>query len=322
MSGSQKKKAEKARRQAERDKAHQAERRRNVLTGIVVGVIVLLGGLLVFLSLDGGDDVELAASESAEALTSELMASVSEAAGLSSEGASEDPSGEPTAGPTDVVPADPEVEPGVPVNSSEETITDDRPVACDAEAPSNAGDVRPQYPGGPAQVLEDGVDYSAVIQTSCGTITMDLLEGETPQTVNSFVFLAQVGFFDGLEIFRNATSISALQTGGGNQTNSWQIGYSLPDELGVAETGGYPEGAVAMANAGPNSGGSQFFFVYGDGFQTALDGGGLGPTFAVFGQITDGLDIAQQIGEIPTGGDQGETPDERVYMESVTIQGN
>ena len=121
-------------------------------------------------------------------------------------------------------------------------------------------------------MLGEGVDYRAVIETTCGTVVLDLREDAAPVTVNSFVFLAQEGFFDALEIFRNATSIGALQTGSGTNAASWQIGYRLPDELTLAQTEGYPAGSVAMANAGPNSAGSQFFFVYNDSFDAAFQG--------------------------------------------------
>lgn len=296
MSGSQHKKQEKARRKAEREKARQEERRRNLLTAAVVVGIIVLGGVLVALSIgDDGEDVAL--DEPTEEAT-------------------DDPSAAPTEeGPAEVVPDDPSVAAGEAVDSGLEPRVDtERPVACDAEAPANVDEVRPQFPGGPAEVLEDGVDYAAVVETSCGTLTMDLLESDAPATVNSFVFLAQQGFFDGLEIFRNATSIGALQTGGGDHTNTWGIGYSLPDELGLAESDGYPVGSVAMANSGPDSGGSQFFFVYNEQFDTAFTDQ---RAYAVFGQVTDGMDTLTEIGDIPV---DGETPTERVYITSVTIE--
>lgn len=301
MSGSQHKKQEKARRKAEREKARQEERRRNVMTGIAVGIIALIGAALIVYSINDRNSQE----DEAAALASELEASASEA--IEDLQASED------AVPAEVVPDDPSVEAGTAVDSGLEGQVDDRPVACDADEPANATDTRPQFPGGPADVLEDGVDYVATVETSCGTVTFDLLEGDSPETVNSFVFLAQQGFFDGLEIFRNATSIGALQTGGGDQTNTWRIGYSLPDELDLAVSDGYPVGAVAMANAGPNTGGSQFFFVYNDLFDAAFEGG---EAYAVFGQVLEGLDVLEEIGAIAV---DGETPTERVYMESVTI---
>ena len=305
MSGSQHKKQEKARRRAEREKARQEERRRNQMTVIAVIAVLVLGGVLVAATVMDrrSEDADVAAE-----LQSEIEAAASEAAEQGSEAPSED------AEPATMVPDDPEVEAGEAVDSGLDPVIDDRPVACDADEPANVADTRPQFPGGPADVLEEGVDYVAVVETSCGTVTLDLLEDDAPETVNSFVFLAQQGFFDGLEIFRNATSIGALQTGGGDQSNTWSIGYSLPDELGLAESDGYPVGSVAMANAGPNTGGCQFFFVYNELFDTAFD---QQRAYSVFGQVTEGLDILEEIGAIAA---EGETPSERVYMETVTIQ--
>ena len=195
---------------------------------------------------------------------------------------------------------------------------DDRAVACGADAPADTGAAKATYKE-PKQVLKDGTDYGAVIKTSCGDVEIDLFEEDAPETVNSFVFLAEEGFFDGLEIFRNATTIGALQTGAGSNSASWDVGYKLKDELELAEKEKYPPGTLAMANAGPNSAGSQFFFVYNDKFK-------LDPTYAVFGK-TDaaGLKVLQKIGKIPvvdkTGADPAgaEKPSEISYMESVTI---
>lgn len=180
---------------------------------------------------------------------------------------------------------------------------------CDpAPPPETAGQDKPTFDG-PEQVLEAGVDYRAVVTTSCGEVVIDLDEERAPETVNSFVFLAQQGFFDGLAIFRNAKSISALQTGAGDDTNTWQIGYTLPDELEAAEEEGYPPGSVAMANSGPDTSGSQFFFVYGE-FS-------LEPTYTRFGQTIEGLDVLRSIGAMEV---EGETPVEPVYLEAVTIE--
>jgi peptidyl-prolyl cis-trans isomerase B (cyclophilin B) len=186
-----------------------------------------------------------------------------------------------------------------------------REVACGASVPTDDGD-DPQTYEEPEQVLEDGIDYAARITTSCGTVTIDLAEDVAPETVNSFVFLAREGFFDGLEIFRNAATIGALQTGAGDNDPTWTIGYTLPDELELAESDGYPPGAVAMANSGPDTAGSQFFFVYNDQFL-------LEPTYARFGTVTDGLPVLERIGDIETIGATGETPGEIVYLEQVEI---
>ncbi len=202
-----------------------------------------------------------------------------------------------------------------PSDAASDPALENRPVACGAEKPADAGTPKETF-SEPEQVLEDGKDYQAVIETSCGTITADLYEGRAPETVNSFVFLAQQGFFDGLEIFRNATSIGALQTGAGTNEASFKIGYTLPDELEAAEEDGYPPGTLAMANAGPNTGGSQFFFVYNDKFT-------LEPQYAVFGKTSGkGLKTLGQLGEIPTvapDDPSNETPSEVAYIESVKI---
>ena len=289
MAGKQHKREAKRQKEAVRQAARRAERQRTVFTIIVILVVMALGGVLVYLSIDRPVDV-------ADQPTATPTA----------------PTGAPTP-PADVVPEDPAGAPGIPLDSGEAAVVGDAPVACGGEEPENAGDNRPRYPGGPAQVVQVGVDYRAVIETSCGRVVIDLYEDGAPKTVNSFVFLAQQGFFDGLEIFRNATSIGALQTGSGTNQATWGIGYALPDELAAAEEEAYTPGSVAMANSGPNSGGSQFFFVYNESFA-------LPPSYAKFGMVVEGLDVLQQIGAIAAGGDSGETPSERVYMESVTIE--
>lgn len=195
--------------------------------------------------------------------------------------------------------------------SEEAEALANREVACGATTPDNADAQRSTFESA-EDVLREGVDYRAVIDTSCGEIVIDLAEDEATETVNSFVFLAREGFYDGLEIFRNATSIGALQTGSGSNDATWQIGYTLPDELEFAEKERYPAGALAMANSGPNSGGSQFFFVYNDKFT-------LDPAYARFGTVTEGLDVLERIGDIETIGVQGESPSEIVYMNSVEI---
>lgn len=219
----------------------------------------------------------------------------------------------PTPAPvvTEVVPDNPDAKAGEATPFSEPATVATTPIACGAAQPENAAAVRNTYPGGPGQV-DLNTDLVAEINTSCGPIVVDLLEKEAPKTVNSFAFLGQQKFFDGLEIFRNATTIGALQTGSGTNDATWKIGYNLPDELDVAKQGYFP-GDVAMANAGPNTGGSQFFFVYNDKFQ-------LPPNYATFGRVIKGQDVLTLIGGIKASGESGETPEERVYMNNVVIR--
>ena len=228
----------------------------------------------------------------------------------SGEDLADNPSESPSDLPTDL-----------PTDSASEA-PDDRPVACGGEVPAAADEEKGTFEE-PEQVLEEGTDYGATITTSCGRIRVDLFEDEAPKTVNSFVFLAQQGFFDGLQIFRNATSIGALQTGSGTNDASWDVGYTIEDELGKAQEDGYPVGALAMANAGANTAGSQFFFVYNDTFDQAFADN---RAYAVFGIADEkGRGVLEEIGAIPVespddpAGPGAERPTEITYIESVEI---
>jgi peptidyl-prolyl cis-trans isomerase B (cyclophilin B) len=284
MSGKQHKRELRRQREAARAAARREQRKKTIQTVIVIAVVVVIGGVLVFYSIDRPPQAQVA-----EELT-------------------EAPAAE-------VTPSDPAIQPGQAVAGTlPATVRNDVPVACGAAQPPNASAARPTFPGGPAQVLESGLDYRAVVQTSCGRVVIDLTEQSSPIAVNSFVFLAQQGFFDGIEIFRNAVTIGALQTGSGTNEATWNIGYTIRDELSSASLDGYPPGSVAMANAGPHTAGSQFFFVYNDKFQ-------LPAAYTTFGTVVEGLDVLQRIGAIATAGEQqGETPTQRVYIDSVTIE--
>jgi cyclophilin family peptidyl-prolyl cis-trans isomerase len=208
-----------------------------------------------------------------------------------------------------------------PVPPSEETPEPlPTAVACDAEAPAPA-DPR-QYDAPPETVIEEGVDYGAVIETSCGDITVDLLEEQAPQTVNNFVFLAREGYFNGL-IFHRIAQDFVVQAGDPNGLNGTEPdgpGYSIEDEL-PAGSNEYKFGALAMANAGPNTGGSQFFFVVSE--QAA----GLQPDYSIFGQASeDSATTLETIAEQKTFGGsnpaRAEMPRKSVYIESIEITAN
>jgi peptidyl-prolyl cis-trans isomerase B (cyclophilin B) len=129
----------------------------------------------------------------------------------------------------------------------------------------------------PATATSTGT-VSVTIATSAGDIAAELDADAAPCTVNSFVSLAQQGYFDDTSCHRLTTAgILVLQCGDPTGTGSGGPGYSFPDELSGSET--YPAGTLAMANAGPDTNGSQFFVVYGD---TQLP-----PSYTVFGQIDE-----------------------------------
>ncbi|MFJ9949205.1 peptidylprolyl isomerase [Kitasatospora sp. NPDC091207] len=128
--------------------------------------------------------------------------------------------------------------------------------------------------------------YSATLKTSQGAITFQALTADAPCTTFSFRFLAERDYFDRSHCHRLTTQrIFVLQCGDPTGTGSGGPGYSFPDENLTGAT--YPAGTVAMANAGPNTNGSQFFFVWKD---TKLS-----PAYTPFGRVTAGLDVLQKI---------------------------
>jgi cyclophilin family peptidyl-prolyl cis-trans isomerase len=196
-------------------------------------------------------------------------------------------------------------------------------VACGADKPRKAN---PKQYKKPEQVLEDGVDYGAVIQTSCGKIELDLFEEDAPETVNNFVFLAGEGYFDGLTWHRIVGNF-VIQSGDPDGVNGQEPdgpGYSIKDEL-PEQANVYTFGAVAMANAGANTGGSQFFIVTHQGPDGETDvPAGLTPDYALFGQVDESsFDAVEEIGKLPTlGGNDpalADTPRNPVYVESIKI---
>jgi peptidyl-prolyl cis-trans isomerase B (cyclophilin B) len=133
-----------------------------------------------------------------------------------------------------------------------------------------------------------------------------------PATVNSFVFLASAGYFDGSVPHRVVPGF-VIQAGDQTATGREGPGYTIPDEL--PESGFvYEQGTLAMANSGPNSTGSQFFIVLADAR--------LNPDFSAFGRVVDGFETLDRIAALPLGPNAfGElsVPLETVFIESVTI---
>jgi peptidyl-prolyl cis-trans isomerase B (cyclophilin B) len=156
-------------------------------------------------------------------------------------------------------------------------------------------------------------DVTVTIKTNAGDIPATLDADATPCTVNSFVSLADQGYFDDTTCHRLTTQgIYVLQCGDPTATGSGGPGYSFEDELSGDET--YEAGTLAMANAGPNTNGSQFFIVY--------DDSQLPPSYAVFGHVDDaGLAVVKEIAAKGTdsGGADG-APKEAVEIGSVTVE--
>jgi peptidyl-prolyl cis-trans isomerase B (cyclophilin B) len=154
--------------------------------------------------------------------------------------------------------------------------------------------------------------YQATIKTNRGDIVINLLNSKAPCTVNSFVYLARKNFLSNTQCHRLTTSgIFVLQCGDPTGTGSGGPGYKFNDEnLAGAK---YPAATVAMANAGPNTNGSQFFLVYKD---TSLP-----PNYTPFGTITAGLSVIQEVAKAGTAnGSSDGHPKEKLVIESGSIK--
>ncbi len=145
------------------------------------------------------------------------------------------------------------------------------------------------------------------MQTNHGSIELELFDDEAPKTVQNFVKLARDGFYDGV-IFHRVIQDFMIQGGDPTGTGSGGPGYQFEDEFNDHKV---VRGALAMANAGPNTNGSQFFIVTTEAAPW-LDG-----KHTVFGQVTSGMDVVDAIENVDTG--PGDRPRDEVRIESVTV---
>jgi peptidylprolyl isomerase len=164
------------------------------------------------------------------------------------------------------------------------------------------------FSGPPPMCIDPSKTYTAQMATSLGTLEIDLDAAKAPNTVNNFVFLARYHYYDGL-VFHRIIKGFMCQGGCPEGSGRGGPGYKFSDELPAA--GDYKVGSLAMANAGPNTNGSQFFIVTGE------SGVGLPPDYALFGQVSAGLDVAETMQAVSTA--PGDRPNDDVLIESVTI---
>lgn len=163
-----------------------------------------------------------------------------------------------------------------------------------------------QYDSQPEMTIDLAKTYSATLHTNHGDISIEFDAVKAPQTVNNFVFLARDGFYDGV-IFHRVIQNFMIQGGDPTGTGMGGPGYKFRDEL--EGPGKYSRGTVAMANAGPNTNGSQFFICHADV--------GLPHSYNIFGQVTSGMDAVDSIATTPTGAQ--DRPHEDCVINSVTI---
>ncbi len=167
------------------------------------------------------------------------------------------------------------------------------------------------------QAPEMGIDtskrYHATLHTTKGDIRIELLTADAPRTVNNFVFLAREGFYDNSPFHRVIKGFM-IQGGDPTGTGTGGPGYRFADERPQRR---YERGIVAMANAGPNTNGSQFFICHGRNAES------LPPNYTIFGRVVEGLDAVDAIANVPTSrGRSGEnsTPTEDIRITSVDIE--
>jgi cyclophilin family peptidyl-prolyl cis-trans isomerase len=181
-------------------------------------------------------------------------------------------------------------------------------VACGGERPASAGQPKPTFEKPPKMQIDRQKSYRAMLETSCGTIELELFADRTPVTVNSFVFLARERFYDGL-IFHRVILGFMNQSGDPKGNGTGGPGYQFKDEI-VKELKFNRPGLLAMANSGPDTNGSQFFITVAPA--THLDG-----KHTIFGRVVEGMDVVQEINALAPEGAQ--RPTETVFIERVRI---
>jgi cyclophilin family peptidyl-prolyl cis-trans isomerase len=151
---------------------------------------------------------------------------------------------------------------------------------------------------------------TVTFKTNQGTFKAELYDDLAPKTAGNFASLIEKKFYDGV-IFHRVIDGFMIQGGDPTGTGRGGPGYNIPDEFGKGLMHNTP-GLLSMANAGPNSGGSQFFV-------TLAATPWLDRKHAIFGKVIEGMDVVQKIGKTKTG--PGDRPVQDVVMESVTIEG-
>ena len=167
------------------------------------------------------------------------------------------------------------------------------------------------YQSMPEMNIDTNMNYEGVITTTMGTMTVEFFTSDAPVTVNNFINLAKDGYYNDI-IFHRVISGFMIQGGDPSGTGHGDMGkypgYKFEDELNKQRA--YEKGILAMANAGPDTNGSQFFIMHVDY--------PLPYQYTIFGKVTDGMDVIDKIASVETG--EGDRPVSDVVIESVEIK--
>jgi len=171
------------------------------------------------------------------------------------------------------------------------------------------------FPEAPPLTIDVNAQYSAVLHTSCGDVQIALDAKQAPQSVNSFLYLAQNEFYNGTTFHRIVTDF-VDQGGDPKGDGTGGPGYKLPDE---PPKNGYKVGDVALANSGPGTSGSQFFLVVSTNGAKTLNGNGAPYKYSILGHMNaDGLRVAKKINTFGSASEAG-TPTKTLYVFDVGI---
>lgn len=169
-----------------------------------------------------------------------------------------------------------------------------------------------QSTAGENNLIPKNMNHTVTIKTSLGEIKFNTYDTDAPKTVENFITLANKGFYEGV-IFHRVIDGFMIQGGDPTGTGTGGPGYTFADEINPTSDlykTGYKKGIVAMANAGPNTNGSQFFIMVADN--------SLPPLYTIFGQIISGQDVADKISKLPR--DNNDRPTNSPTIEKVTIE--
>jgi len=180
-------------------------------------------------------------------------------------------------------------------------------VTTECPAADGSSPAQRRFNAPPPMCIDPARSYTAEMVTSKGTMVISLDAASAPKTVNNFVVLARYHYYDGV-VFHRIIPGFMCQGGDPDGTGRGGPGYKFEDEL--PRPGRYEVGSLAMANAGPNTNGSQFFIVSGS------SGVGLPPQYSLFGKVVRGLDV---VTAIEAAGSNSGAPKEKVVIETVTI---